>query len=159
MSDDEQSALFVCLGNICRSPMAEAIFGDTLEKRGIRDKWHVDSAAVVGYHTGKNPYSKTMSTLAKNGITNYSHKARVVSSGDFKKFDHIFGMDADNMRDLKRLASAESKAKLYCLADFDPKKEIYQIVDPYYDSTGQLFDQIFPEITRCLEAFLDSLEK
>ena len=99
-------------------------------------------------------------------------------------------MDADNMRleefierlaenpgwsdlrDLKRLASAESKAKLYCLADFDPKKEIYQIVDPYYDSTGQLFDQvgnffirkefslqIFPEITRCLEAFLDSLEE
>ncbi|CAI5449475.1 unnamed protein product [Caenorhabditis angaria] len=136
MSSEKKSALFVCLGNICRSPIAEAVFIDCLEKRGKRDEWIVDSSAVIGYHTGKGPDHRAMETLKKFGISTYQHKARVTSTGDFKTFDYIFGMDDDNISDLQeiqRLAGNESKAKLGLLGEFDPQGE-REVPDPYYNS-------------------------
>lgn len=70
---------FYFTGNICRSPIAEAVFEDQINKLGISHLWEVDSAALIGYHTGKNPDRRAMSTLREKGITNYTHKARPVS--------------------------------------------------------------------------------
>lgn len=69
----------ICTGNICRSPIAEAVFQNYINEHGLQDKWEVDSAALIGYHTGKGPDSRAMSTLAKFGTTDYKHKARIVN--------------------------------------------------------------------------------
>ncbi|CAD6197872.1 unnamed protein product [Caenorhabditis auriculariae] len=141
----KKSVLFVCLGNICRSPIAEAIFLYAIEKRGVREEWDVDSSAIIGYHTGKSPETRTMQTLRKFGIKNYEHRARVTSTADFKKFDYIFGMDDENLSDLKdleRMAAAESKAKLDLLGNFDPEGH-REVPDPYYHNGTAVFDQVF----------------
>ena len=70
---------FTFLGNICRSPIAEAVFDDYIKKNGLSEKWEVQSAALIGYHTGKSPDKRAMTTLKESGIANYSHKARPVS--------------------------------------------------------------------------------
>ncbi|VIO87110.1 Uncharacterized protein BM_BM7198 [Brugia malayi] len=92
-----KSALFVCLGNICRSPMAEGICLDLIKKKGLEDKWIVDSAAVASFHIGKSPDKRAMATLARHGIKDYEHKVRQVTDSDFRDFDYIFGMDEENI--------------------------------------------------------------
>ncbi|KAK5967388.1 Low molecular weight phosphotyrosine protein phosphatase [Trichostrongylus colubriformis] len=154
----KRSVLFVCLGNICRSPIAEAVFLDIIKKRGIRDEWKVDSSAIIDFHTGKPPDRRAMSTLKKFGITDYQHKARVTSTADLREFDYVFGMDNSNISDLKDLEKeTESKAKIQLLGEFDP--EGHRIVpDPYYESGEAMFEQVYHQCVRCCEAFLDSLK-
>ncbi|KAI1693126.1 low molecular weight phosphotyrosine protein phosphatase domain-containing protein [Ditylenchus destructor] len=83
--------------NVCRSPMAEAVFLDLLEKRNLLDKWRVDSAAACNFHVGSVPDARTMSTLKNNGITSYQHVSRQVTPADFCEFDFVFGMDEKNI--------------------------------------------------------------
>ncbi|KAJ5692405.1 Protein-tyrosine phosphatase low molecular weight mammalian [Penicillium macrosclerotiorum] len=92
------SVLFVCLGNICRSPMAEGVFRNVAE--GNPTIGEIDSAGTGAYHSGEGPDSRTMSTLRKHGITNYDHAARKVTKDDFLKFDYLLAMDKYNLRDL-----------------------------------------------------------
>lgn len=75
--------MFCATGNICRSPIAEAVFDNEIKKRGLQNEWEVKSAALIGYHTGKKPDKRAQKTLEANGITDYSHKAREVSSRSF----------------------------------------------------------------------------
>ncbi|KIH54423.1 low molecular weight phosphotyrosine protein phosphatase [Ancylostoma duodenale] len=129
------------LGNICRSPIAEAVFLDIIKKRGISDQWKVESSAVIDFHTGKSPDRRAMDTLKKFGITDYSHRARVTTTADFREFDYIFGMDNSNISDLESLAK-ETKgiAKIGLLGEYDP--EGHKIVpDPYYESGTAMFEQ------------------
>ncbi|KAJ5918214.1 Protein-tyrosine phosphatase low molecular weight mammalian, partial [Penicillium verhagenii] len=115
------SVLFVCLGNICRSPMAEGVFRNVAESHPAIGE--IDSAGTGAYHTLEPPDSRTMSTLRRHNITNYSHAARKVSKDDFLKFDYLLAMDKSNLRDLldvrdsvitslQRKANAKSGAKL-----------------------------------------------
>ncbi|VDM79079.1 unnamed protein product [Strongylus vulgaris] len=87
-----------CKRNICRSPIAEAVFLDIIKKRGLSDQWYVESAAIIDYHSGKPPDPRAMKTLEKFGITDYKHKARVTTTADIRDFDYIFGMDNSNIR-------------------------------------------------------------
>ncbi|KHJ92842.1 low molecular weight phosphotyrosine protein phosphatase [Oesophagostomum dentatum] len=147
------------ISNICRSPIAEAVFLETIKKRGISDQWHVESAAMIDFHRGKSPDSRAMKTLKKFGITDYTHKARVTSTRDLLEFDYIFGMDDDNMSDLESLAKEvdEVKAKISLLGEYDP--EGHKIVpDPFYEKGDAMFEQVYHQCVRCCEAFLDSLE-
>ncbi|OQE29867.1 hypothetical protein PENSTE_c002G06638 [Penicillium steckii] len=92
------SVLFVCLGNICRSPMAEGVFRNVAESNPIIGE--IDSAGTGAYHTDEPPDSRTMSTLRRHGITSYTHAARKVTKDDFLKFDYLLAMDKYNLRDL-----------------------------------------------------------
>ncbi|KAK6747153.1 hypothetical protein RB195_000398 [Necator americanus] len=144
--------------NICRSPIAEAVFLSIIKKRGISDQWIVDSAAIIDFHKGKSPDSRTLSTLKKFGITDYEHRARVTTTADIREFDYIFGMDNSNISDLEDLAKqTERKAKIGLLGEYDP--EGHKIVpDPYYESGDAMFEQVYHQCVRCCEAFLDSLK-
>ncbi|CAJ0929221.1 unnamed protein product, partial [Mesorhabditis belari] len=158
--DKKYGVLFICLGNICRSPIAEAVFLDLLKKRNLTEKFLVDSAAVAGYHTGKRPESRTLKTLQKFGLTDYDHRAREVSTADFKKFDMIFGMDDSNISDLKelqRLAGDKSIARLEKFSDYDPQGTS-EVPDPYYFSGTEMFDQVFQQCQRCCDGFLKTIE-
>ncbi|KAL5360259.1 phosphotyrosine protein phosphatase I superfamily [Aspergillus floccosus] len=97
-SGRQVSVLFVCLGNICRSPMAEGVFRNMAASHPLVSE--IDSAGTGAYHTMEPPDSRTMSTLRKHGITNYNHAARKVTKDDFLTFDYLLAMDKYNLRDL-----------------------------------------------------------
>lgn len=117
-------------GNICRSPIAEAVFIDELGKAGVQDKWEVDSAAIGSWHVGRNPDSRAMGIMSKYNLA-YTNKARQIRKEDFKHYDYIFGMDDENISDLNDLAPRDAKAKILLLGDFDPQG-VRIIRDPYY---------------------------
>ncbi|KAF2881891.1 hypothetical protein ILUMI_24272, partial [Ignelater luminosus] len=127
---DVQKVLFVCLGNICRSPIAEAVFTHIVKERGIRDKWEADSAAIEGWQVGSRPNHRARETLKHHSIQ-YSGRARQIESEDFNEFDYIFGMDENNISNLKEVAPRDSKAKIFLLGDFDPEGDRI-IRDPYF---------------------------
>ncbi len=137
------SVLFVCLGNICRSPMAEAVFRSLTASDPRLGE--IDSAGTGAYHEGDGPDPRTMRTLEDNGIVDYDHAARKVQASDFSTFDYILAMDRDNMHDLRRSrgravkkntwAVGEEKGKVMLFGDFGGKKG-EQVVDPYYGASN-----------------------
>ncbi|XP_014474630.1 PREDICTED: low molecular weight phosphotyrosine protein phosphatase-like [Dinoponera quadriceps] len=150
----KKRVLMICLGNICRSPIAEAVFDSEIGKRGLRNHWEVESAALIGYHTGKKPDHRALSTLKENGITNYSHRARPIKQNDFENFDWIFGMDNDNMIELNNLKPRACRAKVELLGSYDPSGEVI-IRDPYYDSGNTGFQKAYEQCLRSVTAFLN----
>uniref|UniRef100_A0A336KGL4 Low molecular weight phosphotyrosine protein phosphatase n=1 Tax=Culicoides sonorensis TaxID=179676 RepID=A0A336KGL4_CULSO len=149
---NKKSVLFICLGNICRSPIAEAVFLKQINDLGIADKFHVDSAAIGAWHIGKKPDHRAISTMEKHNLP-YNNRARQITKEDFKKFDFIFGMDDENISDLERLAPKDSTAKILLLGDFDPNNERI-IRDPYYDRGAEGFEKCYEQCMRCCENFL-----
>ncbi|XP_076032027.1 low molecular weight phosphotyrosine protein phosphatase 1-like [Oratosquilla oratoria] len=148
--------LFICLGNICRSPIAEAVFNYTLNQRGIED-WEVDSAAIGEWHIGNSPDFRARGTMKKHNIP-MNHKARQVKKADFTHYDYIFGMDHDNIDDLKDLCPSNGTAKIEMFGSYDPKKELI-IRDPYYDDGDAGFQKCYEQCIRCSEGFIDAVAK
>ena len=154
MSQQKKSALFICLGNICRSPMAEAVFLQILKENGKTEEWDVDSAALGSWHVGGRPDRRTMKVLKNNGI-DYSHTVRQIIKDDFERFDFIFGMDDSNMKELDSLKPSGSKVKLILLGTYDPQGERI-IRDPYYDSGDAGFVKCYEQCLRSCTSFLES---
>ncbi|XP_043279436.1 low molecular weight phosphotyrosine protein phosphatase-like [Venturia canescens] len=150
---EKKRVLVICLGNICRSPIGEAVFQHLIKKNGLEDQWEVESAALIGYHTGKSPDRRAMSTLRDKGITDYSHKARPITKDDFVKFDWIFGMDDENISHLNRMKPADGKAKIELLGKYDPEGETI-IRDPYYDDDSAGFVKAYEQCLRSVTSFL-----
>lgn len=123
--------LFVCLGNICRSPAAENTMRDLLRQQGIKDIF-LDSAGTAGYHIGKSPDSRMTTTLEDRGIS-VTGQARQFSKQDFEDFDLILAMDEENRRDILRLARTESdRSKVKPFMSFCQKFSNPEVPDPYY---------------------------
>ncbi|XP_010765426.1 low molecular weight phosphotyrosine protein phosphatase isoform X2 [Notothenia coriiceps] len=148
-----KSALFVCLGNICRSPIAEAVFRKMATDAGVVDKWVIDSAATSDWNIGNSPDDRGLACLRKHGIQS-SHSARQVTKDDFMDFDYILCMDESNMSELNRKAKAvkNSSAKVELLGSYDPEKQLI-INDPYYGSDDD-FEKVYEQCVRCCTAFL-----
>ncbi|KAF2133680.1 low molecular weight phosphotyrosine protein phosphatase-like protein [Dothidotthia symphoricarpi CBS 119687] len=161
------SVLFVCLGNICRSTMAEGVFQSLARDHALISS--IDSCGTGAYHIGSSPDSRTMSTLAANNITTYRHRARQFKTADFDTFDYIFAMDADNLEDLERARQKEVKkrgseegvGKVMLFGEFGGKTKRggsgEEIVDPYYGG-DEGFATAFEQCGRMGRAFLEELE-
>lgn len=132
-ADKEYKVLFVCLGNICRSPAAEGVMKAQLKDKGIRGIY-VDSAGTGDYHIGDLPDRRMRSAASARGLK-LDHICRQVRPSDFEEFDMIIGMDANNMRNLKRMApTVEAEHKLHSIGEWLPKGCGYDYVpDPYYE--------------------------
>ncbi|XP_039255794.1 low molecular weight phosphotyrosine protein phosphatase-like [Styela clava] len=161
MSVVPRSALFVCLGNICRSPIAEATFKHLVSERGQANDWDVDSAATSRYEIGNPPDPRGQACMKRHDIFKHveKHRARQITKDDYNKFDYIFGMDDSNMSDLKRMApSGGHKAKLFKLGEFDSDKSCESTIeDPYYATGDKEFEEVYEQVKRSCSGFLDSL--
>lgn len=124
------SILFVCLGNICRSPLAEAAFRAEAERLGLDVR--IDSAGTGDWHVGEPPDSRAIAAARRNGVDIAHLRARQVTAGDFDRFDHIVALDRNNLRDLRRLQPPGSKARLSLLLDHVEGREGEPVADPYY---------------------------
>ncbi|KAG5936760.1 hypothetical protein E4U53_000153 [Claviceps sorghi] len=147
------SVLFVCLGNICRSTMAEGIFQSLAQQPQYKDKiGKIDSCGTAAYHAGDEPDSRTLSTLQDNGITTYKHKARRVKTSDFETFDYVFAMDRSNLSDLKSLQKG-GKAKVMLFGEFSGTGKAEVVNDPYYGGRDG-FEKAFEQCSRFAANFL-----
>lgn len=129
-----RSVLFVCLGNICRSPAAEELFRQVVERHGDAARWTIDSAGIGGWHAGDLP-DRRMRVHARRRSYELTHHARRVNEGDFERFDLIVGMDSGNLADLHSLApTPEAEKKIVAMARFVTLASRYDhIPDPYYE--------------------------
>ncbi|XP_026197620.1 low molecular weight phosphotyrosine protein phosphatase isoform X2 [Anabas testudineus] len=150
-----KSVLFVCLGNICRSPIAEAVFRKMATDAGVVDKWVIDSGATSDWNIGSSPDARGLSCLRKHNIET-RHRARQVTKEDFMSFEYILCMDESNLSDLKRKANSVKnyKAKIELLGSYDPQKQLI-IKDPYYGSDED-FETVYEQCVRCCKAFLEA---
>ncbi|XP_051831983.1 low molecular weight phosphotyrosine protein phosphatase isoform X2 [Antechinus flavipes] len=153
-AEGTRSVLFVCLGNICRSPIAEAVFRKLTADQNISDKWITDSAAVSDWNVGRSPDARAINCLRNHG-TNTTHKARQITKEDFLTFDYILCMDESNLRDLNRKVNQvkNCKAKIELLGSYDPQKQLI-IEDPYYGNDSD-FETVYEQCLRCCKAFLE----
>jgi len=145
------SVLFVCLGNICRSPLAEAALRAEAQKAGIA--MTVDSAGTGDWHVGHPPDRRAQAVALRHGIDISGYKGRQVSAADFHRFTHIFALDADNLKNLRRIRPSDGTADLRLLMDLVPGREGTGVVDPYYgDNAG--FDLTWDDVTRAARAIM-----
>jgi protein-tyrosine phosphatase len=146
--------LFVCLGNICRSPMAEGVFKHLLEKEGLTDKVFVDSAGTSRYHLGCLPDERMRGVARGKGIT-LDHKARQLSFGDFYDFHYIVAMDRSNFADIvsEKPVNDDHRAKIVLMRDFDPIPENKDVPDPYYGGS-EGFINVYNILHRSCTEFL-----
>ncbi|KWX77713.1 phosphotyrosine protein phosphatase [Paenibacillus riograndensis] len=143
------NVLFVCLGNICRSPMAEAVLRHKILKLGLSEQIAVDSAGTGDWHVGKGPHEGTRRILDQQGISYENIKARLVSSDDFRDFDYIICMDQSNGENVRKIPGGRN-ADLLFFMDLLPEEELREVPDPYF--TGN-----FEEVYRLISAGCDVL--
>lgn len=124
--------LFVCLGNICRSPTAEGLFRAEAVKAGLGDRFEIDSAGTGGWHQGEPPDRRAVAAAAERGVDISLLRARQIKSRDFDHFDLILAMDASNYTELRRRAPRSSRARIAMITDFAPETGASEVGDPYY---------------------------
>jgi protein-tyrosine phosphatase len=147
--------LFVCLGNICRSPLAEGVFRHLVRERGLERHFHVDSAGTSGWHTGAPPDARSAETARRRGIT-LAGSSRKLASADLETFDYVIAMDAENLDAILALAgrSAGARARVHRLREWDPRPGDLDVPDPYYGGP-QGFENVQDIVERSCAALLD----
>ncbi|HBP17692.1 MAG TPA: phosphotyrosine protein phosphatase [Planctomycetes bacterium] len=151
----ETSVLFVCLGNICRSPLAEGVFLHLLAERGLSERYRVDSAGTSAYHAGEQADERSIAVGRKHGVAVPSISRKLVPE-DYERFDWIVAMDGQNLTNMKRDCPPAHTGKLVKMRDYDPQGK-GDVPDPYYGGPRG-FDDVYEMVYRCCERFLDELE-
>ena len=147
-----KKVLFVCHGNICRSPMAEAVFRHMLEERGLGERFAVDSAAVSAEEIGNPVYPEANRTLVAHGLPASNHHAWQLTRADYDRYDFFIGMDQENIYRMRQIFGGDSQRKVGLLLAYTEHPQ--EVEDPWY--TGR-FDRVFDLITQGCQALLETL--
>jgi len=148
--------LFVCMGNICRSPTAEGVFKSVVEKAGLADRITSDSAGTGDYHIGEAPDPRAQSAALSRGYDLSPLCARQVSRRDFSEFDYILAMDESNLRQLKRLCPPEHAGKVKLFMEFAGEGTAREVPDPYYGGAHG-FERVLDMVEQASRGLLDHL--
>ncbi len=147
---DKVRILFVCLGNICRSPMAEAVFSHLVKEAGLSDRILVDSAGTSDWHVGERAHPGTRGILAQHNIR-YDGRARQITDADLRDFDYILAMDRHNLADLRVLANGTTDAEIRLFMDYANGVRERDVPDPYL--TGR-FEEVYRLVRAAAEGLL-----
>lgn len=149
------AVLFVCLGNICRSPLAEAAFRRAAEQRGLDIR--IDSAGTGDWHIGKAPDPRAIATASRHGCDIAQYRARQLCAADFTHFTHIFALDASNLSAIRQSAPGASNAKVALLLDMVAGREGESVADPYFgDEAG--FETTWADVVQAAQALVEWIE-
>src|SRR5688572_28310419 len=157
MNEPKTSVLFVCLGNICRSPLAEGVFRHLVQGRGVATAYRIDSAGTGSWHVGEPPDRRSAEVARRRGVI-LEGAARQVSQQDFDRFDWIIAMDRENLSNLQAMQRKETRARLHLLRDFDPEPGDGNVPDPYYGGPDG-FENVYELVERSSQALLDHIER
>jgi protein-tyrosine phosphatase len=149
------SVLFVCLGNICRSPMAEAVFRELIKGEGLENAITVDSAGTGDWHIGHPPHEGTRALLDRYAISYSGMKARQLAKSDGGSFDLIIAMDTRNEQDIRESLGLPVKAEIIRFLSLLPEKGIVDVPDPYYSGN---FDEVFELVKEGSEKLLEKVK-
>lgn len=147
------SVVFVCLGNICRSPMAEAVFGKLCKDEGLEHSFRISSSGTSDCEEGNPVYYPAAQTLKSHGITDFTHRAKMISLKDIKNADYILVMDHMNMRDIVRMTGGQYGDKIFLLGHFTDGEDVD---DPWYTRD---FEKAYISILTGCRAFLDFIKR
>jgi protein-tyrosine phosphatase len=159
MTDIEEqiSVLFVCMGNICRSPTAEGVFRHQVAKAGLDEQIVVDSAGTHAYHVGSPPDRRAKAAAERRGISLGELRARRVSDADFERFDYIIAMDEDNVAHLKDEAPLEHHSKVQLFLEFSSGRQV-EVPDPYYGGAAG-FERVLDLVEEASQGLLETLSR
>lgn len=141
-TDHRIKILFVCMGNICRSPTAHGVFRHLVREAGLEHRIEIDSAGTHAYHLGEPPDRRSCETARERGVDIGDLRARRARSQDFLDFDYVLAMDEDNYRNLAELCPSGMEEKLKLFMDFAPELQVREVPDPYYGG-ARGFDLVF----------------
>ena len=144
--------LFVCMGNICRSPTAEGVFTHLVNQQGSRDRFHIDSAGTHAYHVGETPDNRAQATARQRGVDLSYIRARKFNAADFIEFDYILAMDQDNYDILFNACPTEHQHKVRLFLEFAPEQHERDVPDPYYGGQDG-FDHVFDLVEAASQGF------
>lgn len=150
------SVLFVCMGNICRSPTAEGVFRKLVDEAGLTDVVRADSAGTHAYHIGNRPDHRASAAAERRGYSLEGMRARRVDAMDFESFDFIVAMDKDNLLYLRDEAGDEHHGKIHLLLDFSEADDRREVPDPYYGGPGG-FERVLDLVENASKGLLETV--
>jgi protein-tyrosine phosphatase len=155
---DKLKIMFVCMGNICRSPLAHAVFEDIVKKDEAENAFEIESSGTINYHVGELPDARMRETARRHGIT-MSHRARQFKKADLDDYDMILAMDKENLANIRKLArSRDQLDKIQLFRNFDPQaNDEAEVPDPYYGGE-EGFENVFEIVTRTSQHLLTALK-
>lgn len=156
---EQIKVLFVCLGNICRSPMAEGVFTHLVEEAGWSERFFIDSAGTSSHHAGELADRRMRETASGHGLT-LTSRARQFVAADLDEFDYILPMDHSNLRNIESLIppSGNHKGKIVLMRDFDPQPQDGNVPDPYYGGQDG-FENVYRILLRSNQRLLSSIQE
>lgn len=150
--------LFVCLGNICRSPTAEGVFRDQVARAGLADSFEIDSAGTSGWHQGEGPDSRSQREALRHGVDISRQRSRALNERDFHRFDYLVAMDRANLREMRKRCPEALQGRLHLFTDFAPEFGADEVPDPYYGGPKG-FEHVFNLCSACAEGLLSAIQR
>jgi len=150
------SVLFVCLGNICRSPTAEGVFRDLVTREGLSTNIRIDSAGTHAYHVGEEPDGRAQAEAKRRGIDISGLRGRQACVQDFRDFDYVLAMDRSNHQNLMNICPMDLEDRLAMFLDYAPNVDRREVPDPYYEGG---FDRVYEMIEQAAQGLLDDIRE
>jgi len=152
------NVLFVCMGNICRSPMAHGVFEHQINEAGLGHLVRVDSAGTHAYHVGSPPDDRALNAAMARGIDLSRQRARLLEADDFERFDHVLVMDRDNLENALRICPEEYRGRVRLLLDYAEDRDDKEVPDPYYGGNVG-FERVLDMVEDAVDGFMVHLRR
>lgn len=158
MSHKKVRVLFICMGNICRSPLAHGLFLHRVREEGLADRVEVDSAGTHAYHVGEPPDRRSQETARRRGVDLSEQRARKVEVSDFEAYDYLLAMDRENLANLRAICPPALHPKVRLFMEFAPELGVHEVPDPYYGGASG-FERVYDLVEAATHGLLADIRE